>query len=488
MNKVKIGNFLKSLRGEKNLTQSQLSEELTGLYSDSPDADLFPIGTISKWERGGFVPNIDTLKTLAEYFNVSVDELLNGTRYDDVDFKEKYFIYNNDWMSRYDPNELYDIREEQELLIETRFKELLRKMVGDGLSLPEDKEFDFIVNHFYQIFLPAIECKDEEAYKQSGIEECAWEEDIHYCSYDCLPGGLSDIKFEIYRQTAFMHNATTDEKFWEANKKFVFIKRQNVWDDINHVIDDRETELKNRLNSLENHEKDILLATLQKINVINTLSIGGTRGEELYEKQYGYKYDEEQLTKRAIKLLIECGAKLNKALLGYWRVVTWEHAIIDELEKIHKRYRAPLLVPVCENGRYHYFTVDNTEKNRTKLVIKYENGAFDETDYQELEKRLYAGENTILKPYKDWVCGSNEWGAFLHARKQMVDMSLEAYNESRDEKMTAELLENLNSLSLEAIREKYFPSEYRGEYIDDSRSMSSEEFNKKYYIKVVPNE
>ena len=77
---------------------------------------------------------------LARYFRVSTDEILNGARYQEVDFKKKYFIYRGDWTSEYDPKaDLYHIREEQELLIETRFKELLRKMVDDGLCLSKIK-------------------------------------------------------------------------------------------------------------------------------------------------------------------------------------------------------------------------------------------------------------------------------------------------------------------------------------------------------------
>lgn len=488
MNKKLFGNFLKTLRKEKQLSQSRLAEELTNIYSDCPDIELYSVATISKWERGESVPNIDDLKMLAEYFNVTVDEILNGARYEEVDFKAKYFIYNDDWLSKYATKELYDIREKQELLIETRFKELLRKMVSDGLSLPENREFDFIVNHFYQVFLPAIECIDDKVYKNLGLGACAWVEDIIYCDPDCLPGGLSDIKFEIYKQTASMYNSSTEEKFWEANKKFVFIAHQNIWHDINHVMEDREDELKKRLNTIEDYEKDILLAAFQKINVIDTIGCVDSRGRELYEKKRGHKYDEEKLTKHAIKLLIESGAKLNKALLGYWQVINWSHNIIDKLEDIHKKYKAPLLVPVFENGKWQYFTVDNTESNRAKLNIKYENEAFDETDYQELEKRLYAGENTILKPYSYWVTGTNEWDAFIHAREQILDMSLGAYNASRDDKMTAKLLENLDNSSLDAIRDKYFPSGYKGEYIDDANSMSVEEMKKKYYLKDFPNE
>ena len=146
MNKEAIGKFLKTLRKEKKLTQEQFSKEFGYIYSDA---------TISKWEKGKSVPNIDDLKQ-------------------EVNFEEKYFIYNNEWLSRYDDDDLYNIREEQELLIETRFKELLKKMVGEGLSLSDDKEFDFIVTHFYQIFLPAVESIDEKAYRNLGLGECAY--------------------------------------------------------------------------------------------------------------------------------------------------------------------------------------------------------------------------------------------------------------------------------------------------------------------------
>lgn len=478
MNKQKIGNFLRTLRKEKNLTQIQLSNKLGGIYSDA---------LISKWEKGSSVPNIDDLKILSEYFNVSVDEILNGARYEETDFKKKYFIYNSDWLSRYSSDDLYNIREEQELLIETRFKELLKKMVSNGLSLSEDKEFDFLVTHFYQIFLPAIECKDEDAWKRLGLERCEWINDLSG-SAEVLLKGLSDIKFEIYKQTALMCNSPIEEKVWEVNKKFVFYAHQNIWDDINCVMEDDEAAVRSRLNTIEDYEKDILLATLQQVNVINTLAVVSPTGKLLYEKKYKREYDDEQLTKQAIRLLIECGAKLNKVLLGYWQIIALEHSIIDKLVVLHKNYKAPLMVPICENGRYHYFTVNNTANNRVKLGIKHENEAFDESDYQELENRLYAGEKTILKPYKDWICGFKEWGAFLHAREQILNMSLEAYNESRDDGMTKELLANLDSLSLAEIRERYFPSEYRGEYMDDANSMSIVEFKKKYYIKDVPNE
>lgn len=480
MNKKSMGSFLRDLRKENGLTLKQLSNKLK--YGTC----AFEL--ISRWERGESTPNILDLQKLAEYYKVSVDEILNGARYEDIDFEEKYFICNSEWMSCYNPDDLYNIREEQELRIEKRFKELLKKMVGEGLSLQEDKEFDFIVNNFYQIFLPAIEWNGPVGDRDHMLGKCAKLEKIDEWCHECLPGGLSDIKFEIYNQIAFRQNTTIEERYWEASKKFVFDARQNIWHDINNEMEENEDAVRDRISQIEDFEKDILLAALQRINVQNTLAIGSPRGRELYEKKHGQKYDEEQLTKRAIKLLIECGAKLNKRLLGYWKYVATEHSIINVLEELEKKYKLPLLVPVCENGKYKYFSVENTKQNRGKLGIKSTESAFDESDYAELERRLYAGETKVFVPDRYRMPYNDESSAFEYGREQILDMSQSAYVASRDGDATKRLEEELDALTLDEIRIKYFPEEFRGEYADDVRTMSSEELKKKYYIKGVANE
>lgn len=477
MDKLKIRNFLKELRKECGLTQRELSIKL---FDDNGCSDEL----ISKWERGGCVPDINMLKKLANYFGVSVDEILNGTRNKEENLKEKYFIYNNEWMSRYNADDLYNIRKEQELLIETRFKKLLEKMVSDGLSFFEDKEFDFIVTHFYQIFLPAVECKDEQAYHNSFSEPLKSVEDVNFFD-EVISGGLSDIKFEVYKQSALMHSSTVDEKVWEINKKFVFTRRQTVQNDISDVIDEAEEVLRKRILTLTDLEKDILLATLQTVNVTHR---NGLSPLNIYEKKFNRKYDEEQLTKRAIRLLIEGGAKLNNVLLQYWNVTAWPYDIVRVLEDLQKQYKRPLLVPVCENGKYHYFTVANTEHNRKKMGINKESSNFDLKDYSRLEERLYRGQTTIQIPLKALAGGYSEEEYFIFARNRILDLSLSDYMSRRDDEKTQELLQDLDSLSLSEIRDEYFPVEYRGEYMDDIKVLSSEEIKRKYYLKEEANE
>ena len=69
MEQQKIGKFLKELRNEKNLTQEQLAEKLNVSGR-----------TVSRWETGSNMPDISLLVELAEYYNVSIPEIINGER------------------------------------------------------------------------------------------------------------------------------------------------------------------------------------------------------------------------------------------------------------------------------------------------------------------------------------------------------------------------------------------------------------------------
>ena len=71
MDQKKIGSFLKELRKEKNVTQEQLAEIL-GVSSR----------TVSRWETGSNLPDLDLLMSLAGYHKGELGELLDGERMD----------------------------------------------------------------------------------------------------------------------------------------------------------------------------------------------------------------------------------------------------------------------------------------------------------------------------------------------------------------------------------------------------------------------
>ncbi len=69
MDQIKIGSFLKALRKEKNMTQEQLAEQL-GVSNR----------TVSRWETGNNMPDISLLTEIAEFYDVSIPELIYGER------------------------------------------------------------------------------------------------------------------------------------------------------------------------------------------------------------------------------------------------------------------------------------------------------------------------------------------------------------------------------------------------------------------------
>ena len=69
MDQIKIGAFLKELRREKGITQEQLADEL-GVSGR----------TISRWETGSNMPDISLLVEIAEFFDVSIPEIIKGER------------------------------------------------------------------------------------------------------------------------------------------------------------------------------------------------------------------------------------------------------------------------------------------------------------------------------------------------------------------------------------------------------------------------
>lgn len=69
MDQKKIGVFLKELRTAKNITQEQLAEILR-VHNR----------TVSRWETGHTMPDFDLMVELSKFYDVTIEELLNGER------------------------------------------------------------------------------------------------------------------------------------------------------------------------------------------------------------------------------------------------------------------------------------------------------------------------------------------------------------------------------------------------------------------------
>ena len=78
MDNEKIGEFIKTMRKEKNLTQKELSEILC--CTDK---------AISRWETGRGIPEVSLLIPLSKALDISVNELLIGERIKEDEINEK---------------------------------------------------------------------------------------------------------------------------------------------------------------------------------------------------------------------------------------------------------------------------------------------------------------------------------------------------------------------------------------------------------------
>lgn len=79
--KIIIGENIKNLRTEQGLTQEQLAEQLEVTFQ-----------AVSSWERDEYLPELKNLIKMAEAFDVSLDKIVDGRKYN---FKTKEAIY--DW-------------------------------------------------------------------------------------------------------------------------------------------------------------------------------------------------------------------------------------------------------------------------------------------------------------------------------------------------------------------------------------------------------
>ena len=69
MDLKKTGQFLKCLRKEKGITQEQFAE-IMGVSGR----------TVSRWETGSNMPDLDILIQIADYYEVEIREILDGER------------------------------------------------------------------------------------------------------------------------------------------------------------------------------------------------------------------------------------------------------------------------------------------------------------------------------------------------------------------------------------------------------------------------
>ena len=113
MDQIKIGKFIAGLRRSAGLTQEALGERL-GVTNK----------TISRWETGSYMPDIEMLQLLSREFDVSLNELLAGERIPEEEYRRKA-----------DENISAILKEQSSFTVEEKTEFFKRKWRRDHLAL-----------------------------------------------------------------------------------------------------------------------------------------------------------------------------------------------------------------------------------------------------------------------------------------------------------------------------------------------------------------
>lgn len=502
MDKKKVGQFLKSLRLQKKKKQFQVAIELSEYGIEVSDK------TVAKWEKGNF-PDMEKLGIIAEYYGVKASEILNGEIYTPQNFEDIYFIVNNEWLHKYPADDLYSIRVEQERKIRIRVKELLTTLIENkSLTAMLNEELNYLLANFYSISDYAIQIEPELA-GNSGAK-------------------IKLLRREIYREILSMHDSSIDEIYWEIKKLFNYNKRVTFRQDV-RGYEANISATEELLSSIEDWEKDLLLAQVQTQNIADFYD------KLTYLKQYGKDYDEERITKEGIKLLIKCGAKLNAALLGYTQYRYDHFSILNRMETLQAIINAKILVSKYNEATHtvELYWAENNTKNRL-INLHYmlncsrhddEKMSFDETynlfmsndtipesvllkwygdrkkpnmskkeqllqaerfaigeieswrknkereerietyreELRDLEEQWNRGEQIGTIEYEEWIGEEEGMLTENDVLLRLSNMSYTQYVASRNTELTDDLLANIDNMSLDEIRQKYFPVEERYE-------------------------
>lgn len=459
MDKKKMGNFIKKLR--KGTIGSQ--DELANLFIEVYETYITP-KAISDWEKGISIPSIDNLEILSKIFNKTIDEILEGEEFTFIDYKKIYFIVDDDWFKEYNNDELVEGRfnplyansQQQIIKINQRFKELLLIRLNKEFSYSEENEFRFLFNGFY-------------SNSDYGIQE--------YLTTD-----LNDeyLKFKnIIKNCIFeIKNMNLEEKHWELQK--LYYKRRDLHYDF-YDFDERQFKnnhyLVDRFLDLELWEKDLLLATIQNCDpVLIKPDQWGSNSLKNYEKENGKEFNLEQVTKETIRFLIQHGAMLNTYFMSFYHQTKIERRIIDRLEELYNLCFKPLIFSIFKGeGKYDYYKVENTKKNRFIKNYYYSlkdffiNKSVDEM-YDILIQNETIPEYIYLEQAKKYNIDTNQeeryWKADLNIYVNYLEKQWKEFKEQ--ERKIEESIEEIKILEEKLNQGDKFYYDNQTEYMGDT--------------------
>lgn len=483
MNKEKMGAFIRKLRKEKNLSTEKLSE----VFSQN-NCDASPVA-ISSWEKGKSIPEIYNLLFLSKFFNVSVDEILDGGKsIEKKNLLDRYYIAKKEIPNFGKDDNIFEYYQSQYLMIQTRHKELLNKYFADTANFEEKTELRFLINNFY-------------------------------CTSDSVE---RSNPYKILKEIKDDKELRDEEKYWKFRMCELY---PNDTEKIG--LYDEDTQLDKltlkRVKAFDDWELDIEL--MDFINYCKrtkdcTYSSGSIKR---YEQSKKKSYNPEEIQKNTIKFLIKHGAKLNKVVSCNFETINDStKTYMETVEELITKWMRPIEIFLTDDDEKIIYNIPNTPRNRlfkdhfSDIVLEMEKSSYskdeifnlvynnptvpdevilkiastqhlsNETEikyvkadflgilgyfikawekYYQDEHVQYQKDMEFLEEYKNLDGISDEYPYKVHKElkgtkntfhNDFCKMSYQEYKESRDSKRTEELLKDLDNLSINEVFEKYF--------------------------------
>ncbi len=508
MNKKRMGQFLRSLRNEKDWSQEEVSNKFSDNCFD------VSIKAISDWENGKTIPEIEKLEFLSKLYGITIDEILDGDKLQDKNYYEEYISANQ---NRYQicgtHDDFFKTRQEQKIKVRKRFKELLTKKIRNDETKNEDSECRFLFEHFYTLSDYANE------YVHTDVKD----------GYLRLKEAIRNKKLELGK------DAKEEVLFFEVSK---FIKpTDEISLCLNEIVDELSLNkyIDKRFKLLEWWEKDMLLMSIQQGGIGHDPTKCSVNYLKIYESLHGKEFNANESVRNAVRYMIENGACLNYQFINIILKKKIKTRIIDRIEELYLLCKKPIECSYTEDGKTFTRYVENNRKNRfvvnsyyslisslifqnsgldelydfvwrynpddisddllvilakkiginMNLDMKYIRAEFnshsdvlnswkeyraEEKEIEErtielnkLEEILKHGEIYEIFEKEEYIGGKDFSSMMDYFEYWKTLVSLDELKKMRDKDKTKELLENLDSFSLEDIRNIYLKEEIREE-------------------------
>lgn len=513
MNKMKMGKFLKKLRNDKKLTQEGLSDEFSKNNFDITSK------AISDWENGKTIPDIEKLFILSKLYDVTIDEILEGKRYIKKDFSKEYILSNEKWYQNRDVNKnVYKLRQEEIIKVIKRFKELLILKLSNNLTRSEEDEFKFLFTNFYELCPLAKEYinsetndnyfKFEEAMRNKLLELGNVKEDEKLFEVskfilkknDIYRNIELNIKEIIDDRNRIPTNPYINERFnllewWEKDMLLMTIQEDDLfhanpmnfgaryfksYEDCHEKPIDKDECIRNAIRYMINNGacyNNLFLNVVKKKKIKKRII---DEIEELYllcKKPLECSYQDQN---RNAHIKYYENNRKNRFIVNHYHLFKINFDALnlstEELYDFLWKYD-PNNLP--DEIYIKFAKAKNIDTNRELKYVKADLDSFSYCfsswkEYRDEERKI---ENGIirLKELEDLL--KNGEKSFTFEEKQYIDDDIELISlfefqkysisyadlrKMRDKEKTIELLKNLNSYSLEEIRNIYFKEKVIG--------------------------